>query len=103
MNDTALTSGTQITYVPTHAHGDAKHRDCEQGFVERDEGNRVLCRFFRRDGKGLRTCANGEWCSRNSLVVQVNMEQGKIEDAIRQMYTPTASACYPRVNLPSGR
>jgi hypothetical protein len=88
MNDYELMpEGTQVVYVPTHAHGDMAHKDCERGWVQRDEGKRVLCRFFRRNGERLllRTLANGEFCSRDSLVVQDYIDQKAIRDAQEQI------------------
>ena len=28
-----FTVGQAVRYIPTHAHGDANHRDCENGIV----------------------------------------------------------------------
>lgn len=28
-------SGDRVVYVPTHAHGDRQHKDCETGMVSR--------------------------------------------------------------------
>ena len=79
-----LAPRTQIIYVPRHALGNLSHRDCESGFVQRDEGTRVLCRFFKRDGS-LRTRANGEWCGREDVIEHDHTTAERIAEIVREL------------------
>ena len=85
----SIPPGTQIIYVPPHAHGDINHPSCEHGFVTSIVGTTVFCRFwlkgtytafdfdkFRKIPE-LRTTSCGEACHIDSLV---------IIDSVRQMY-----------------
>lgn len=40
--------GEQIICIPPHADH-YSHKDCERGFVTKDNGNTVFCRFFRKN------------------------------------------------------
>lgn len=81
-----LQPGTQIIYVPRHANGNESHRDGETGYVERDEGKRVLCRFWRKGfgARQLRTIANGEYCSRDTVIVKDTVPQEDVTIAQEQ-------------------
>lgn len=39
--------GEPVLYVPLHAHGDAKHPDCEHGVVSSQNGKNVFVRYYR--------------------------------------------------------
>jgi len=51
--------GQHVRYVPTHAHGDTSHPDCENGVVSSISDKFVFVRF-----KG----PNGEACAPGQLV-----------------------------------
>ncbi len=53
--------GTQIAYIPVHAHGGLAHPDVEFGFVTSKKGDVHFCRYWRKGDPGvLRTVANSE-------------------------------------------
>ncbi len=75
-----LKRGTQIIYVPSHAGGDEKHRDCERGFVITDKGGSAFCRYWSKfETSSLRTKSCSELTPRANLVV-VNYCDQKIVD-----------------------
>src|SRR3989344_9446361 len=58
-----LCRGTQVVYIPTHAHGDPKHPDAEVGFITSlgKDGHAVFCRYWSKFSPDeLRTKANSE-------------------------------------------
>jgi hypothetical protein len=62
----------QIVYIPTHAEGDAMHKDVEFGFVTSiSPGGSVFCRFWMKDSDSsrpvLRTIANSEACNTRDI------------------------------------
>jgi hypothetical protein len=61
--------GAQIAYIPSHAKGDIHHSDVQFGFVTSKTQNGAFCRYFRSDGKELRTTANSELTPWNCLVL----------------------------------
>lgn len=65
----AFKEGDTVIYVPTHAHGDTTHPDCEHGFVTSvsERTGTVFCKFYNKDGT-LRTVANSEGCNPADLV-----------------------------------
>ena len=73
--------GTQIAYVPRHAHGDIQHPDVEFGFVT-NIGNdtNCWCRFWQKGkvGMELRTTANSEVTPNCLLVEFASLEQAHI-------------------------
>lgn len=80
--------GTQIIYVPYHAHGDRNHPDCEKGFVARNQMNRgvVACRYWL-EHKGemhLRTKANSELTPAELLVKADSVPQIEVDEAIEE-------------------
>lgn len=65
-----LKRGTQIVYVPPHAHGDIHHQDCETGFVVSVRGHAAFCRYWQRIPPcDLRTKANSELTPLDCIVV----------------------------------
>ncbi len=50
MNTSDFHPGDRVLYVPNHAHGDAKHPDCERGIVSSTNEVNVFVRYFRKDG-----------------------------------------------------
>lgn len=90
-NRPLLAVGTQIIWVPEYARlagmpedeRDEKHPHAQEGYVERDEGKYVLCRFFRRgvahdDPMPLRTLDRGEFCKPHDLLVRDHRDQAQI-------------------------
>ena len=73
-----VSKGTQIAYVPRHAEGNIKHKDVQFGFVTSKTQNGAFCRYFRSDGKGLRTTANSELTPWDCLVIIGHHTQGEI-------------------------
>ena len=64
-----MEKGTQIIYVPDHAEGELKHRDCEAGFVMYVRGETAYCRYWSKyDPTLLRTQANSEGTPIHNLV-----------------------------------
>lgn len=41
-------TGERVLYVPSHAHGDAKHPDCERGLVSSANDFNVFVRYYNR-------------------------------------------------------
>lgn len=85
-----LKPGTQIIYVPYHAHGDIDHRDAQAGFVTsvREDGT-ALCRYFYKDGT-LRTAANSERCDIAMLVVRDTRPQSIIDELLPECIAQAA-------------
>jgi hypothetical protein len=56
--------GTRVVYVPYHAHGDVKHKDCEHGIVTsiNEETKTIFVRF------GSMVTSQG--CSADQLVIE---------------------------------
>jgi len=42
-------NGQRVRYIPTHAHGDPGHPDCEDGIVTRTNHRFVFVRYGGRD------------------------------------------------------
>jgi len=83
---TALRPGTQIVYVPGHAEGDAKHPDCEEGFVTSmgTKGDAAFCRYWSRESpKELRTRANSELTPLDNIVLSETHAQSLVDMWIR--------------------
>lgn len=82
INPDLLKQGTQILYVPNHAEGDLDHEDVEQGFVTL-VGQRVArCRFWRKDGTGLRTRLNSESVAFENLFMFKHRNKKEVEDML---------------------
>jgi hypothetical protein len=80
---TTLTRGTQVLYVPMHAHGDTNHPDCEAGFVTSVRGDVVFCRYWSKHAPGeLRTKANSEATPRAALVERWSVPQAQVAAAL---------------------
>ncbi len=83
-----LKRGTQIVYVPSHADGDIKHPDCEEGFVISKTSDKYseayFCRYWSKSYRyRLRTTANSEATNRRDLIVKDTRHQGIIEEMFR--------------------
>lgn len=79
---------SQIAYVPLHAEGNIKHPDVEFGFVtsvHTDKGT-AFCRFWRKEGKGLRTVANSELCDLTSLVEHKSRTENQVRKMFKKVY-----------------
>ena len=80
---TTLTRGTQILYVPMHAHGDTQHPDVETGFVTSVRGEVVFCRYWSKYTPGeLRTKANSEGTPVDALVERWSVPQAQVTAAL---------------------
>lgn len=79
-----LSMGQQVVYVPRHAGDDLDHPDCERGFVTKVDGGYAWVRYFyqayvyRNQPLRLRTWANSEMTPVCALVVKDFVSQGKI-------------------------
>lgn len=90
MNDTPyFPPGLQVAYVPSHAHGHLDHPDVELGFVQEDQGDSCLCRFWRRHRTHkhqigeLRTKANAESAQKRDLIPHQHCRQELIDNFLR--------------------
>lgn len=81
-----MAPGTQVVYIPNHAHADREHRDCELGFVEYHPpgSDMVHCRYFRRGTTELRTVANSEVTPLVNLEVEEHTDQELVAELLRQ-------------------
>lgn len=86
--------GTQVVYVPLHAHGDKNHKDCEYGFITQDIGKElVFCRFFCNDKypRGndafppLRTLSNSESVAREHLELHERVLQSYVQGILESL------------------
>ena len=78
-----LTRGTQILYVPMHAHGDTNHPDVEAGFVTSQRGDTVFCRYWSKHTPGeLRTKANSEGTPVDAIVIRDTVLQVQVAAAL---------------------
>lgn len=73
--------GAQIMYVPLHVRQSyprnewVSHNDSELGFVWKDEGDTVLCRYWsKHHPEMLRTRANSERCDKSSLFYHISVD-----------------------------
>ena len=74
-------AGTQIAYIPIHAHGKIDHPDVEFGFVTSasDTGEYHFCRFWRRGELGsLRTLGNSELTPNDRLIAHESVPQAVV-------------------------
>lgn len=88
MNKKIFNSGTQIAYIPNHAHGDINHDDVKFGFVTSHPINitqsvkSVFCRYWKKNCLGvLRTTANSELTPIDNLI-QFNSVRQSIVDRL---------------------
>ena len=44
-------SGDLVRYIPNHAHGDARHKDCENGIVSSTNAANVFVRYYDKGGR----------------------------------------------------
>jgi hypothetical protein len=79
-----MNKGTQIAYIPHHAHGDISHPDVEFGFVMKKHGDCHYCRFWRKGNLGeLRTIANSECAPTENLSEYKSVSQDIVDNFIR--------------------
>jgi hypothetical protein len=83
--------GTQVLYIPRHAHGDLNHPDVEAGFVTSahkvNQVAYVCCRFWANDGSNrLRTLSCSECCNPNNLYIKDTRPQRRVDDWIAHLY-----------------
>lgn len=84
VNPKFLSIGTQILYVPNHAEGDVEHEDVEQGFVTSVGSGVAFCRYWRKDGYGLRITANSEATPLENIVLFDSHNQAEIEAMMKK-------------------
>ena len=50
MNRTSeFTEDDEIIYIPPHANGNIRHKDCERGVVVRTNRRFVFCVFYKKE------------------------------------------------------
>lgn len=111
-----LERGTQIIYVPDHAHGETAHPDCEEGFVTSvdPERNVAWCRYWMDDANRLRTRSCSEMTPIENLVIEDTRSQRIVEinlenlspgpcDGCRKDCRLTFPACIKQVFEPRGQ
>jgi len=72
-----LKRGTQIIYIPPHAHGDLKHPDVETGFVTSVKEGLAFCRYWNKEVKGELRSTVSEPTPVKSLIVKDTVPQKK--------------------------
>jgi hypothetical protein len=106
MNNPTLRPKTQVTYVPSHANGDASHPDCEHGFVYALSTlpGMVAVRYFRKGWRyhflagsmiterdiddaweNLRTKSNSEITRIENLQVDFHVPYAMVEALIQRI------------------
>lgn len=71
MSEPKLSAGDRVIYVPTHAHGDVAHPDCERGTVSSiGETGTVFVKFDARVARLGWDGTTAEACYADSLVKQ---------------------------------
>ena len=85
--------GTQIAYIPSHAKGKIGHKDVQFGFVTSKTQNGAFCRYFRKDGKALRTTANSELTPWDCLVIVGHHTPGEIHLLLKGIDEETKDVC----------
>ena len=85
--------GTQIAYVPNHAHGSISHPDVEFGFVTSvNHHGDVFCRYWHRGDVGrLRTTLNSECTPRRNLVAHDSVPQEEVDKLMVSLGYPVDS------------
>lgn len=70
MSDRPFKPGDRVVYVPTHAHGDRHHPDCERGKVSSlsADGSTVFVRFDGAVGRLGWEGATSQGCYPEDLV-----------------------------------
>lgn len=80
---TPLTRGTQVLYVPRHAHGNTQHPDVEAGFVTAVRADVAYCRYWSKHSPGeLRTKANGEATLIDMIVIRDTVPPQQVAKAL---------------------
>jgi RNase P protein component len=77
-----VNKGTQIAYIPSHAKGNINHKDVQFGFVTSKTVNGAFCRYWREDGKGLRTTANSELTPWDYLICYASHVARDVEELL---------------------
>jgi hypothetical protein len=55
-----FTKGDRVVYVPTHAHGDPLHEDCDHGVVSSVRGNTVFVKYDFENGPAVMKMTTGD-------------------------------------------
>jgi len=91
---TEFRKGDQVAYVPRHAQipaeghweWDPKHPYVEFGFVVRQRGQTVFCRFWWQGRPGeLRTAANSEGTPASCLVRHESVSDAKVQETLARI------------------
>ena len=88
----------QVAYIPLHAKGNINHPDVQFGFVVRDAGHIVFCRYWNRESLAayarrtglpeLRTKSTSEPTVYEVLVRDEVCDQKFVEDAWNKYVEP---------------
>lgn len=78
--------GMQVLYIPTHAHNNPLHNDCEAGFITNWNQKTALVRYWNKDLLTLRTVANGERTNWNDLVDISSVPDQQVAASLQQIY-----------------
>jgi hypothetical protein len=73
--------GTQIIYIPHHAHGDENHPDVEEGFITilEPQHHHAWCRFWSKHSpQELRTASTSEVVSLNFIKEKITRPQSTV-------------------------
>ena len=84
--------GTQIVYVPTHAHGNLGHEDVEHGFVTSVHvaGDYAYCRFWSKyHPDELRTKSCSELTPIDMLLVTNTHPQSVVDAKLAEVLSET--------------
>lgn len=82
--------GTQIIYVPTHAHGNLGHQDVEHGFVTSVHGDYASCHFWSRHHPDeLRTKSCSELTPIDMLLVTNTRPQSTVDEKLAECVSET--------------
>lgn len=82
MSQHEIVEGTQILYMPTHAKGNPKHKDVQEGFVTSiaPSNNSLFCRYWSKYSPGeLRTKANSELTDIRNIMVKDTHSQNDVD------------------------
>lgn len=64
-----LGNRTRVRYVPSHAHGDKNHPDCEDGLVSSIGGTNVFVKFHKSVNRYGFENATAQACSPEDLII----------------------------------
>lgn len=78
-----LDRGTQIIYLPTEAHGEVDHPNCETGFVTSVLGDVAFCRYWSKSSpEELQNKLGGVATYIRDLIKKDTVPQADVEAAL---------------------